>query len=124
MTSQQIIDRLAQLLERDEPVLLGQSERALVRSALAVLAATAQRTAHLERLLEVNQTALGSVAATAEGATDGVEHLTSTAGVPYDFAAARTARARLEESVRAAGSAADIIAAALSFARDATLLAG
>ena len=124
MNDQLVIDHLAELLTRDEPVLLGSAERDLVRRALTALAAATRDHAHLERIASIHREALGAVEHAAAGGTDAVTHLAQTVGVAYDTSAAAAAREELERSVDSAASASRVIGAALRFARDATVLVG
>lgn len=120
--SEAAIDRLAELLEADEPVLLGAAERKLVRAALAALAAAERQVGHLTRVAEAHGAALeeieaaGAAAAAALGESDAV--------VRYDFAAAGAARAQLRAALADARSASAVVSATLRFARDAAALAG
>ena len=112
-----IIERLADLLAGDEPVLLNTVERELVRTALGALAASEKRVGHLQRVLSVQGAALERVESAATGA------LPSGGDAPvYDFAGADAARAEFESKLRTASSASSVVAAALAFARDAAVL--
>ena len=120
--SEAAVARLAELLDRDEPFLLGADDRSLIRAGLVALTAAERRAAHLERLLEARGVALDAAESAAtealSGAGDDAEPVT------YDFAAAATARRELLEKVEAANSAREIVAAALAFAKDVAIIAG
>ncbi len=113
-----VIERLGELLERDEPVLLSGEERALVRAALTALAEGERRAGHLEDLLRVHAGALNE----AERHASGIEALPAV-GVAYDFAAAEAAREAFRGKLEGARTAAGVVSAALTFARDAAVLA-
>lgn len=111
------IERLAELLAGDEPVLLSAGERETIRASLAALAASERRAAHLEDLLRVHATGLDE----AERAACGVPEL-PIAGTTYDFAAAAAARETFRAALDSARSASSVVGAALAFARDAAIL--
>lgn len=117
-----VIDRLADLLDRDEPLLLSTDERSLVRAALAALADSERRARHYERLFESAGFALGAADRAAASAIDLV--LSRPEAPRFDAAKADDARAALEAKLRSAGSARDVVAAVLGFARDVAVLAG
>jgi xanthine dehydrogenase iron-sulfur cluster and FAD-binding subunit A len=120
--SDAMIQRLSELLDRDEPVLLGAEERSLVRAALVGLAAAERRAAHLERLLEAHGASLDAADGAARGA---LEQLADAPDAPtYDFRAAEATRQALLDRIESARSAREIVSAALAFARDVAVLAG
>jgi len=120
--SEAMIERLSELLDGVEPVLLNAEERSLVRAALVGLAAAERRSAHLERLLEAHGVALGA-AGDAAGAAIGA--IASAGAAPaYDFEAAERTRRALLDRLESARSAREIVSAALAFAKDVAALAG
>ena len=112
-----VIERLADLLVRDEPVLLSAEERELIRTALTALGESEKRVGHLQRVLSVQGAALERVESAATGALP-----TNPDAPVYDFAAADGARAAFEAKLRAATTTSSVVAAALAFARDAAVL--
>jgi ribosomal protein S12 methylthiotransferase accessory factor YcaO len=116
------IQRLTELLERDEPILLNADERSLIRAALVGLAAAERRAAHLERLLEAQGVALD---AADRAAAEALSTIGAKSEAPdYDFTAADTARRELLEKIESANSAREVVAAALAFAKDIAIIAG
>lgn len=109
------MNRLAELLASDEPVLLNTDERELIRVALAAVAAGERRVAHLEELLRVHAGGLDEIERAA-GVTVAFD------GRAYDFGAAAGARADFREKLETARDAKSIVSAALAFARDAAVL--
>jgi len=120
--SEAAIDRLAELLGADEPVLLGAAERELVRGALTALASAERRVGHLVRVAGARGVALEEIEAAGVAAAGALGE--SDVAVRYDFAAADAARGELESALAGARSASAVVGAALRFARDAAVLAG
>ena len=111
------LERLAQLLTSDEPVLLNRDERELIRATIASLVAGERRAERLESLLRVHEDGLDAI--------ENAAHPPSIqlGEIAYDYAQADRARESFREALENARDASSIVAAALALARDAAVLA-
>jgi len=117
---------LAVKLEARSEEAIGDDERALLRAALAQLAAAQREAVTLRRLLTIHRESgarIDAALADALGAMAGAAALPSPAE-GYDFEGADAIRRALVEATHDAHSAQEIGAAALVFARDLLILLG